>query len=51
MTGVQYTDTTALNAVSTSTHHGLFALLNSDGHGYFARGGTCLLYTSDAADE
>ena len=40
MTGVQYTDTTALNAVSTSTHHGLFALLNSDGHGYFARGGT-----------
>ena len=25
---------------STSTHHGLFALLNSDGHGYFARGGT-----------
>ena len=33
MTGVQYTDTTALNAVSTSTHHGLFALLNSDGHG------------------
>ena len=40
MTGVQYTDTTALNAVSTSTHHGLFALLNSEGHGYFARGGT-----------
>ena len=50
MTGVQYTDTTALNAVSTSTHHGLFALLNSDGHGYFARGGTVNVAVTVAVD-
>ena len=35
-----FTDSGALNAVSNSTYQGMFALLDSDGHGYFSRGGT-----------
>ena len=35
-----FTDSTALNAVNNSTYQGMFALLDSDGHGYFSRGGT-----------
>ena len=35
-----FTDSGALNAVNNSTYQGMFALLDSDGHGYFARGGT-----------
>ena len=35
-----FTNSTALNAVSNSTYQGMFALLDSDGHGYFSRGGT-----------
>ena len=35
-----FTDLTALNAVSASTYHGMFAHVHSEGHGYFAHSGS-----------
>ena len=45
-----FTNSTALNAVSNSTYQGMFALLDSDGHGYFSRGGTVNVAVTVAVD-
>ena len=45
-----FTDSGALNAVSNSTYQGMFALLDSDGHGYFSRGGTVNVAVTVAVD-
>ena len=48
-----FADITALNAVNTSTYHGMFAHVHAEGHGYFAHAGawTQLLDTGSSINE
>ena len=48
-----FADLTALNAVSASTYHGMFAHVHAEGHGYFGHAGGWmqLLDTSSSIDE
>ena len=48
-----FADLTALNNVSPTTYHGMFAHVHAEGHGYFAHAGawTQLVDTSSSIDE
>ena len=48
-----FADLAALNAVNTSTYHGMFAHVHAEGHGYFAHAGawTQLLDTGSSINE
>jgi hypothetical protein len=48
-----FADLTALNAVSPTTYHGMFAHVHAEGHGYFAHAGawTQLLDTGSSIDD